>query len=86
MDQIRAGIVVTGTEVLTARIVDKNGPWLSERLRELGFDVVHITICRDRPEDIQAQLEHLFPLDLLAWLPRAATSTTSSNRGARAQF
>ena len=26
MDQIRAGIVVTGTEVLTARIVDKNGP------------------------------------------------------------
>lgn len=59
MDQIRAGIVVTGTEVLTARIVDKNGPWLSERLRELGFDVVHITICRDRPEDIQAQLEFM---------------------------
>lgn len=59
MDQIRAGIVVTGTEVLTARIVDRNGPWLSERLRELGFDVVHITICRDRPEDIRAQLEFM---------------------------
>jgi len=59
MDQIRAGIVVTGTEVLTARIVDKNGPWLTERLRELGFDVVHITICRDRPEDIRAQLEFM---------------------------
>jgi nicotinamide-nucleotide amidase len=59
MDQIRAGIVVTGTEVLTARIVDRNGPWLSERLREFGFDVVHITICRDRPEDIRAQLEFM---------------------------
>ncbi|MBJ7458011.1 MAG: competence/damage-inducible protein A [Thermoleophilaceae bacterium] len=59
MDQIRAGIVVTGTEVLTARIVDRNGPWLSERLRQLGFDVVHITICRDRPEDIRAQLDFM---------------------------
>lgn len=59
MDQLRAGIVVTGTEVLTARIVDRNGPWLSERLREFGFDVVHITICRDRPEDIHAQLEFM---------------------------
>ncbi|MGK2879191.1 MAG: competence/damage-inducible protein A [Solirubrobacterales bacterium] len=59
MDQIRAGIVVTGTEVLTARIVDRNGPWLSEELRQLGFDVVHITICRDRPEDIRAQLEFM---------------------------
>lgn len=59
MDQLRAGIVVTGTEVLTARIVDLNGPWLSERLREVGFDVVHITICRDRPEDIRAQLDFM---------------------------
>ena len=30
----RAGIVVTGTEVLTGRVTDRNGPWLSERLRE----------------------------------------------------
>ena len=30
----RAGIVVTGTEVLTGRVSDRNGPWLSERLRE----------------------------------------------------
>ncbi|MFT4048438.1 MAG: competence/damage-inducible protein A [Solirubrobacterales bacterium] len=59
MDQLRAGIVVTGTEVLTARIVDRNGPWLSEALRGFGFDVVHITICRDRPEDIRAQLEFM---------------------------
>ena len=59
MQQLRAGIVVTGTEVVTARIVDRNGPWLSEALRGHGFDLVHITICRDRPEDIRAQLDFL---------------------------
>ena len=30
----RAGIVVTGTEVLTGRVTDRNGPWLAERLRD----------------------------------------------------
>ena len=34
----RAGILVTGTEVLTGIISDRNGPWLSERLREIGVD------------------------------------------------
>lgn len=59
MSQATAGIVITGTEVLTARINDRNGPWLSEHLRSYGFDVRHITICRDRPEDITAQLEFM---------------------------
>jgi len=40
---IRAGIVVTGTEVLTGIISDRNGPWLSERLRELGYPVDALT-------------------------------------------
>jgi nicotinamide-nucleotide amidase len=52
----RAGIVVTGTEVLTGRVRDRNGPWLSDRLLELGIDLAHITICGDRPEDMRAQL------------------------------
>jgi nicotinamide-nucleotide amidase len=52
----RAGIVVTGTEVLTGRVQDRNGPWLSDRLLELGVELAHITICGDRPEDIEAQL------------------------------
>jgi nicotinamide-nucleotide amidase len=55
----RAGIVVTGTEVLTGRVRDRNGPWLADRLLELGVDLAHITICRDRPEDIEAQLRFL---------------------------
>jgi len=55
----RAGIVVTGTEVLTGRIQDRNGPWLSDRLLEQGVELAHITICGDRPEDIDAQLRFL---------------------------
>ncbi|SDU73512.1 competence/damage-inducible protein A [Gordonia westfalica] len=56
---VRAGIIVTGTEVLTGRITDQNGPWLSEQLLELGVDVAHITICGDRPADLTAQLRFL---------------------------
>ncbi|HXD54345.1 MAG TPA: competence/damage-inducible protein A [Solirubrobacteraceae bacterium] len=52
----RAGIVVTGTEVLTGRVSDRNGPWLAERLRELGVDLAHIAIVGDRPEDVRAAL------------------------------
>jgi nicotinamide-nucleotide amidase len=55
----RAGIVVTGTEVLTGRVQDRNGPWLSDRLLELGVELAHLTICGDRPQDIEAQLRFL---------------------------
>jgi nicotinamide-nucleotide amidase len=55
----RAGIVVTGTEVLTGRVRDRNGPWLADRLLELGVELAHITICGDRPEDIEAQLRFM---------------------------
>jgi nicotinamide-nucleotide amidase len=52
----RAGIIVTGTEVLGGRVRDRNGPWLSDRLLELGVELAHITICGDRREDMLAQL------------------------------
>ncbi|WP_179964710.1 competence/damage-inducible protein A [Mycolicibacterium gadium] len=55
----RAGIVVTGTEVLTGRVTDRNGPWIADRLLELGVELAHITICGDRPADIEAQLRFL---------------------------
>ena len=55
----RAGIVVTGTEVLTGRVQDRNGPWLADQLLELGVELAHITICGDRPRDIAAQLRFL---------------------------
>lgn len=55
----RAGIIVTGTEVLTGQITDLNGPWVTQRLLEIGVDVAHITICGDRPADLTAELRFL---------------------------
>jgi nicotinamide-nucleotide amidase len=55
----RAGILVTGTEVLTGIISDRNGPWLSERLLELGVDPAMIEIVGDRPQDLEAALHHM---------------------------
>lgn len=55
----RAGIVITGTEVLTGRVQDRNGPFLADRLLELGVELAHITICGDRPSDIESQLRFL---------------------------
>jgi nicotinamide-nucleotide amidase len=56
---VRAGIVVTGTEVLTGVIVDRNGPWLSERLGELGIEVSHILCVGDRHDDLERSLRFL---------------------------
>lgn len=56
---IRAGILVTGTEVLTGRIADSNGPWVSERLAEHGVEVAHILVVADRPDDLEAGLRFM---------------------------
>jgi len=56
---VRAGIVVTGTEVLSGIIPDRNGPWLSERLRGLGVELAHIVVVADRPDDLLAALRFL---------------------------
>jgi nicotinamide-nucleotide amidase len=56
---VRAGILVTGTEVLTGIISDRNGPWLSERLVEHGVDAAMIHIVGDRPEDLLGALRFM---------------------------
>lgn len=56
---VRAGIVVTGTEVLDGRVRDRNGPWLADRLRELGVDLAYLTIVGDRPGDMERALEFM---------------------------
>ncbi|MGH3930067.1 MAG: competence/damage-inducible protein A [Pseudonocardiaceae bacterium] len=53
---VRAGIVVTGTELLSGKITDRNGPWLAQRLGELGVEVAHLLCVGDRPEDLRAAL------------------------------
>jgi nicotinamide-nucleotide amidase len=61
---VRAGIVVTGTEVLGGRVSDRNGPWLAERLAELGVDLAHVTVVGDRRADMLAALEWCAALQL----------------------
>jgi nicotinamide-nucleotide amidase len=56
---VRAGIVVTGTEVLTGRIADRNGPWISEQLAARGVEVAHIVVVGDRPEDLESALRFM---------------------------
>ena len=62
---VRAGIVVTGTEVLSGIIRDANGPWLAERLRGLGVSLAEIVVVGDRPEDLRGALDYLSDLDLI---------------------
>jgi nicotinamide-nucleotide amidase len=56
---LRAGILITGTEVLSGIISDRNGPWLSERLRERGVEVAQIVIVADRRGDMRAALDFM---------------------------
>lgn len=56
---LRAGIVVTGTEVLSGAVADRNGPWLSERLREHGLELAHVIVVADRADDLRAALDFL---------------------------
>jgi nicotinamide-nucleotide amidase len=61
---LRAGIVVTGNEVLGGRVSDRNGPWLAERLRELGVDHAYTVIVGDRPGDMREALRFLTERDM----------------------
>jgi competence/damage-inducible protein CinA-like protein len=61
---VRAGILVTGTEVLSGYVTDRNGPWISERLADLGVEVEEITVVGDRREDLEGALRHMRELDL----------------------
>ena len=60
-------MIVTGTEVLTGRIADRNGPWLAEALRRAGVDISHIVVVGDRPDELRAALTFLAstPVDLI---------------------
>jgi nicotinamide-nucleotide amidase len=62
---VRAGIVVTGTEVLSGIIRDENGPWLSERLRGLGVTLAHVMVVGDRRSDLLDALRFLSGCDLV---------------------
>ncbi len=45
--------------MLSGKITDRNGPWLAQRLGELGVEVAHLLCVGDRPEDLRAALDFL---------------------------
>jgi molybdenum cofactor synthesis domain-containing protein len=47
-----ASLVIVGSEVLSAKVSDENGPWLARRLRERGVELRAIATVADRLEDI----------------------------------
>ncbi len=55
-----AAIIVVGSEVLSAKVQDANGPYLSRRLRELGVELRAIHVVADRTDAIveAVVLEH----------------------------
>ncbi len=55
-DRPRAAVVVTGSELLTGTISDRNGPWLSRELTALGFEVAQLLVVGDRRDDLAAAL------------------------------
>ena len=62
---VRAGIIVTGTEVLSGLIRDANGPWLSEALRGFGVELTQIVVVGDRPDDLRRALDFFADVDLV---------------------
>ena len=59
VSNVRGGLVITGTELLSGLITDRNGPWLAQRLGELGVEVAHLICVGDRPADLVAALRFL---------------------------
>jgi nicotinamide-nucleotide amidase len=54
----RVAVLVTGSELLTGAIDDRNGPWLARELSDLGFEVASVQLVGDRPGDLARSLGH----------------------------
>jgi len=56
-----ASLVVVGNEVLSAKVVDENGPWLARRLYERGIELRAIVTVRDRVGEIVEAIQRERP-------------------------
>jgi len=52
-----AVLIVVGSEVLSAKVLDENGPWAARRLRELGVQLLAIHTVPDRVDEIVEVVE-----------------------------
>jgi nicotinamide-nucleotide amidase len=53
---MRAAILATGTELTRGELINSNAAWLSERLTELGFEVIEHAVVPDDSEKIASTL------------------------------
>jgi len=51
-DTPSAALLVVGTEVLTAKVLDENGPYAARALRDAGFRLAAVCTLPDRVDDI----------------------------------
>ncbi len=54
----RAAVVLTGSELVTGVIADANGSWLAHELTARGFEVAHLLVVGDRPDDLADALRY----------------------------
>jgi nicotinamide-nucleotide amidase len=83
-DEVRAGILVTGNEVLNATITDRNSPWLSEVLAGEGVAVDRVLVVPDDDEAIGDGLEHLRSRGVDLILTSGGLGPTADDRTAAA--
>ena len=54
----RAGILIIGNEILSAKVVDQNAPFLLAGLRERGIDVARVHVIPDVVDEIADEVRH----------------------------
>jgi molybdenum cofactor synthesis domain-containing protein len=52
LSDLKAGVLVVGNEILSAKVRDENGPFLLDQLHGLGVEVPRLLVVADRPEEI----------------------------------
>jgi molybdenum cofactor synthesis domain-containing protein len=57
-----AAVIIIGDEILSGKYADENGPWLARRCRELGIDLVRISIIPDDVGTIAAEIQQCVAL------------------------
>ncbi len=81
---VRAGIVVTGNEVLNATIRDENFPWLSETLASVGVALAGVTVVPDDAEAIVGALRYLSAMGVDLILTTGGLGPTEDDKTASA--
>jgi nicotinamide-nucleotide amidase len=81
---VRAGIVVTGNEVLNATIRDENFPWLSETLASVGVALAGVAVVPDDADAIVGALRHLSGIGVDLILTTGGLGPTEDDKTASA--